>query len=1347
MEYQAMKVSEMQQTMDVEAKLRDADKLIARYSGSSNPERQLKLARTIFTKGALLIQARKFEPALAAFDLLLQTFQDNTQPIIQPQIAKTLLDRAAVLDILGRRDEALVGYDRLIAAFRDSSDEAARLYVASALFNKATLLRRLNRPPEALAALNDALDDQVKLPDRLLAKALWMKVEELEDSGRDNESLAVCQRLMDQFASKKDIVDKNWLCEITLQHLSLLILLDRSTEVVSAYKAAEEKFGPVAEEVMGKQTADYLVRKLTEHLNLNRMIEALSLAEASLAVFGKFVDPPWFDLAQCAGKARLVALCRLQRVEPCIAAYDSVVEQYPDTLDATLRRDVAAMLLDQSTAMAARRDYAAADKICDQILQRFKSADDPDLATLAARAMFNKIGLKAYLGRADEIMPACDAFIDLFRYSTHPVICEMLFHAWGRKAALLESQSRDADAIAAYDAALKTAKTLSLPALPVATILAAKAACLARLSQRSAQLETYQQLIHGYADNSAPGVRALVAPAMLAMAFMLREDGKYQEALGSCEQFIAAVERSTPAAMIVPLARAMFLRGELLEKLLRDDQAAAAYGALAGRFDFNGESEARKCIPVALFNQAALLEKIGRHEESLRVLDALLDRARGEPDLLPSRLHVQAMMNRAAICERLRNTDAALAAYQQVLVGFGTSRDPVIGLLVREALFKQAELFRHADRIQESLADYQELLARGEPAELPDSQKRLSAAAAFCAAALIARLGRPREAVAAYIAARQKQGDVADEWVRSDIAAALENLTRQDLEAGDFDSAQAGHNTLMELFQRDQTPGIQSCIIRAAELLAASDKLRQEKLAAALEEEKQRESHAISAPTADVPSDVAAPELPALESDADVPGTEAHPIAPSTAAPVAAAPVTAAATTPEQDSTVSPAATPVAIAPPEAAPAQSTAAPDVPVEGFATAEPAVNEPPSAATAAAVETILPPTVEPIVNAPEVAARAPVPEVPQPPETVTVPGDVDSPAGQLVHLRSLKWRGRDAEVIAGCDAFIKRFGDSESELVRRDVAEAFRIKIEMIKESGSLEDELRACNAFMLKFGRETQSAFAPMLCRTMLDRGRVFGQMDRVGHQIAAYDALMLRFGNSNEPALRGDIIETLLCQAAIAGQQARIGDEVRCYQKLVGKFGGVPDEQVQRQVATAMLGTAMAFRKLDRKLDELAVYDAIMDRFGKTDDTGILFVVARAMMRKALTQGERGKRQEQIAVCDAIIARFTDAESLFLRQQAARSQCNRAMALAEMGNIPEAMAGFDATIKQYADAKEPPLRACAGLALFQKAELLRKQRHRSEAISCYQHFIQSYQMDDEEISGLISQAQALLRVL
>jgi|GEM_PF-6077269 len=1289
-----MKVSEMQQTMDVEAKLRDADKLIARYSGSSSPERQLKLARTIFTKGALLIQIRKFEPALAAFDLLLQTFQDNQEPTIQPQIAKTLLDRAAVLDILGRRDEALAGYDRVIAEFRDTPHRAAHGYVASAMFNKATLLTRLNRQPEALAALNDCLEDHVKLPDRLLAKALWMKVESLENSGRDNESLAACQRLIDQFADKKEIVDQNWLCEIMLERLNLLILLDRAGEVVNAYQAAEEKFGPVAEEVMGTQTAEYLVKKLKEHLELNRMTEALSLAEKSLTVFGAFVDPPWFDVAQTAGKARLVALCRLARVEPCLAAYDAVVEQFGDMLDAALRRDVAAMLLDQSTALAARREYAAADKICDQIIQRFKPADDPELATLAARAMFNKIGLKAFMGNADQVMPASDAFIDRFRYSTHPVICEMLFHAWSRKATLLDTQNNHSDAIVAYDAAIKAAKTLSLPPLPVATIMAGKAACLARLSRRAEQLETYEELIAAYADNSAPGVRGIVAPAMLARGFMLREDGKYDEALASCGQFIGLIERSTPAPMIVPLARAMFLRGELLEKLSRDDEAANAYGALAGRFDFNGESEARKCIPVALFNQAALLEKIGRHEQAIQTLDALLDQARGAPDLMPPRLLAQAMLNRAVICERLHNTDAALAAYQQVWTSFGTSRDSVTGLLVRESLFKQAELLRHSNRIQESLAAYQALLAHGEPSELPEDQKNFSAAAEFGASALMSRLERPQEAVAAYVAAKQKHGDRADEWVRSEIAGALGKLTQQAFQTGDFEAALANDRTLQELFQQDQTPEVRRWILCAAEVAADADKQRREKMAATEAVEKQREAERLAAQAA------------ALQQQHDKALAEVAPAEPEVTKPTESAP----------------AATPIAVEPATAAP--STA---VPVDTAPTADTAV-----AATVA----------EPASSPPRAE-----PEIQQSPGDLTVPSDLDSPAGQLVHLRSLKWRGRDAEVIAGCDEFIQRFGESESVGVRRDVAEAFRMKIEMVKESGSLEDEMRACNAFLLKFGRETDPAFAPMLCRTMLDRGRVFGQMDRAGHELAAYDALMLRFGNSDDAAVRPDIIETLLRQANIAGQQARVGDEVRCYQKLVSKFGKVLEVDVQRQVAAAMLSTAMAFRKLDRKLDELAIYDAIIGRFGKSDDTGILFVVARAMMRKALTQGERGRRHEQIAICDAIIACFTNSESLFLRQQAARSQCNRAMALAELGKIPEAMAGYDATIKQFSDAAESPLRACAGLALFQKAELLRKQRRRAEAISCYQHFIQSYQFDDEEISGLISQSQALLRVL
>ena len=1258
----------MQQTMDVEAKLRDADKLIARYSGSSNPERQLKLARTIFTKGALLLQIRKFEPALAAFDFLLQTFQDNKEASIQPQIAKTLLDRAAVLDILGRRDDALAGYARVVERFGDASNEAARAYVASAMFNRASLLTRLNRGPEALAALNACLDDsQIKLPDRLLAKALWMKIELLEDSGRDNESLAACQRIMELFADKKDIVDQNRLCEIMLERVNLLIALDRGPEVISAYQEAEQKFGPVAEDVMGTQTAGYLVKKLKEHLSLNRMIEALGLAEKALEAFGTFVDPPWFDVAQTAGKTRLVALCRLRRVEPCIAAYDVVVEQYADVLDPATRGEVAAMLLDQSTELAARREYAAADKISDQIVQRFKPADDPDLAAVAARAMFNKIALKAFMGNGDDVMPACDAFIDRFRYSTHPVICEMLFHAWSRKAALLDSQNQDADAIQAYDAAIKAANTLSLPPLPVATIMAGKAACLSRLGRRAAQLEAYDELISAYGDNSSPGIRTVVAPALLARAFMLREDEKLESSLASCGQFIAMVERSTPAAMIVPLARAMFLRGELLEKLGRDDEAAKAYGALAGRFDFNGETEARKCIPVALFNQAALLEKAQQHEQAIAVLDALLDRARGEPDLMPPRLLAQSMLNRAVIFEHLQNAEAALAAYQQVLTNFSTARDPVIGGLVQQALLKKDELLQQRAKIQEAVPADQAIIESAAPEDLQVSQQ-----------------GTAPESQSE----RTLQGTQGTQHQR-ELLTADEPGTAESQAALQPDGAQAATTAEAPLQQSDVA-------------VSNANNFGDGNL-------------------------VLPPDSPAVQSGNDVDGaTEAA------------------------QSTVGDGPTANHLLP--AAPAASMSGEAQ--ESVSRSDKAIGE--GAAGSPMVPRIQAASLDnespvPALNRPDsFHAAALGTEASQSTDDTTaapVAPDMNSPGDQLVHLRQLKWSGNETELIAGCDEFIKQYSESESLTVRRNVAEAFRMKIDAIKKNGSLEDELRACNAFMLKFGRETEAVFVPMLCLTMLDRGRVFGQMDRVGHELAAYDALMQRFEKSTDPMLRPIIIETLLRQAAIAGQQSRVGDEVRCYQKLVNKFDKVGDIEVQRQVATAMLSTALAFRKLDRKLDELAIYDSIIDRFEKSDDTAILFLVGRAMMRKALTQGERGKRQEQIAVCDIIISRFTNSDALFLRQQAARSQCNRAAALAGLGKIPEALAGYDAAISQFADATESPIRACAGLALFQKAELLRKQRRRAEAITCYQHFIQSYQVDDEELSGLVSQSQSLLRVL
>lgn len=1307
----------MEQTADVEAKLRRADKLIARYTGATDITHRLKLARTIFTKGALLIQTRRFTPALATFDLLLQLFQDSPEETLQGQVAKTLLDRAAVLDILGRREEALAGYDELIRRFHDAPAAALRGYAASAMFNKASLLTRLERGPEALTALNECLDDHVQLSDRPLARALWMKVTALRDSGRDNQALAACDRLLADFSDKKEIVDQNWLCEIMMERVDILITLDRAPEVISAYQAAEERFGPVAEEVMGARTAECLVQALQAHLALNRYTEALTLAEKALKAFGAFVDPPWLEVVRAAGKARVLALCRLGRVEACLAAYDAIVERTGEVVDAQLRCSVAALLLDQSTIRATRRDYTAADQWCDDLIHRFKSSEDTDLLTLCARAMFNKIALQAYMGKTDAVMPACDAFIDRFRYSTHPVICEMLFHAWSRKAEILAAQRHEAEALAAYDAALKAGQSLSPLPPPMANIMASKASCLGRLSRRAEQLATYDALLAVFADNVTPGVRAVTGPVILARAFMLREDGRFEEALSACRQFIARVERGTPATQLVPLARAMFLRGELLEKLERPAEAVAAYAALASRFDFNGETESRQCIPAALFNQAALQGKTGHHEEALQTLDQLLQRARTESDLIPVRLLAQAMHNRAALLEALHNSDAAITAYQEVVTSFRSISDPAVVSLVMESLFRHAELLHDRGKLQASLDDYQAIQAYGEPPESSPSQKAIISSAAFAIAAVLSALDKPLEALAAYDKAVQRYGAVAQPWVRAEIADTMEHLRptggrcaanvrrqlttvlgrrmEQALEAGDYDNALTIGQALRERFQHDSAPEVLGWVDRAVEIAALIAHKQQENIAAAKAAEEQKtvaasmtEEHAEPIPANGTPP-IMEPAA-ALSLTVETPPQEPAPVETPTEALTAPTPNTA-----------------LAIAAPNATNA-------------------ITPPPDTAA---------------------TAHPPVAETTAPVESAATNLDVATAQSQLAYLQNPVWHGRGAELDAACDQFIKQFGGSRFPDIRRAAAEAFRIKIQLVKENGSLEDELRVCNEFMLKFGHETDSSFALPLCRTILDRGRVLGQLDRPGHEQAAYDALILRFGNSTDPSLWAYVIETLICQATIAGKQGRIGDEVRCYQKLVGKFSTIPDTDIQRQVAAAMLGTALAFRKLDRKLDELAVYDAIIQRFEKTGDTGILLIVVRSMMRKALTLGERGKRLEQMAVYDTVTTRFSESDSPLLRQHAARAQCYRAMALAELGKLADALTGYEAVLTRYGQDAAPPLRACAALALYQKAELLRKQRHRAEAIACYQHLIQGYQMEDEEIAGLVAQSRALLRVL
>lgn len=112
-------------------------------------------------------------------------------------------------------------------------------------------------------------------------------------------------------------------------------------------------------------------------------------------------------LAQSLSNAG-IALGQLNREEESIAVYDEVVSRYGGAPEATLRRQVAAVLINKGVSLKQLNRDEEAIAVCEEVVSRYDSAPEAVLRELVAQALVNKGGFLGRLNRYDEAIAVSD---------------------------------------------------------------------------------------------------------------------------------------------------------------------------------------------------------------------------------------------------------------------------------------------------------------------------------------------------------------------------------------------------------------------------------------------------------------------------------------------------------------------------------------------------------------------------------------------------------------------------------------------------------------------------------------------------------------------------------------------------------------------------------------------------------------------------------------------------------------------------------------------------------------------------------------------------------------------------
>jgi tetratricopeptide (TPR) repeat protein len=415
------------------------------------------------------------EEAVALYEEVIARSSVSSDPREFEKIAFAMMGKGYVLSQLGRSEASLDAYNSLIRRFGDSGDSRLRLRVAQSLIGQGSILTDLGRFDEARSIYEELITRFGSAPERHLgAQVAWA----LYGKGFDLEKMG------------------------------------RHEDAIEAFDELDARFGNSPESGLREPVSAALATKGWSLGQLGTPVEEIAVldrAERRLESTARWSPRRDEDLAR-AFVLRGDALGKLGRHNEAIAQFEKVVDDFGETVDATLVELVASALTRKAAAESQAGRPAQALSTSEQAIQwleeRIATAPEPPLAGMLADAYLRMGITLGDLDRRDEAIACFDRLVALYGDAPEARNRNAVVSALIRKGSLLSDLDLPDEATRAYADALSLYDRAPVPNLEaeIAFAMLNHANLLAEAGHELEAVVELESLAARFSGNSDPDV-------------------------------------------------------------------------------------------------------------------------------------------------------------------------------------------------------------------------------------------------------------------------------------------------------------------------------------------------------------------------------------------------------------------------------------------------------------------------------------------------------------------------------------------------------------------------------------------------------------------------------------------------------------------------------------------------------------------------------------------------------------------------------------------------------------------------------------------------------------------------
>jgi tetratricopeptide (TPR) repeat protein len=349
-------------------------------------------------------------------------------------------------------------------------------------------------------------------------------------------------------------------------------------------------------------------------------------------------------------------------------------------------------------------------------------SDRPSELALA-RAWYDKAGMSAQLGRAEETLqrlePLIDRFADQASVDGQRGIEElwlrfMIARSMTLKATVLRKLDRKRDAIACYDDLIRRFEPVKETAVEavVSRAMLNRAWLLGDFGREDEEIAAYDALVARYGENHLLSVSHTIIDALTGKLQCYRDQEEFEKAVDAGDEIMRRYEFDPGEGIWERVARTMIRRADLLNKLERSEEELAAYDQVVHYFAERKDPALRLHAAKALMFKAVTLNDADQSAAEMECYEDVLRRFADDADdavravaadaLIHKGMSLGAIAEDAAEDTGVREIDAEVACYDEVVSRYGEEESIGLKRAVAEALLHKGETLLEAGRTGEA---------------------------------------------------------------------------------------------------------------------------------------------------------------------------------------------------------------------------------------------------------------------------------------------------------------------------------------------------------------------------------------------------------------------------------------------------------------------------------------------------------------------------------------------------------------------------------------------------------------------------------------------------------------------